>query len=182
VKVIAVSDHSGALRNDQGLMVQALNEHVRRTGSITGFDRAEPISRTDFFSTQADYFIPAALENQVGPEEAQLLRVKMVAEGANGPVNPEGELVLEQRGIDVIPDVLANAGGVTVSYFEWLQNKRMERWTLEEVDSKLETMMMRAYRKVRDFSREHGVTKRMAAYSVALRAIADCYAARGIFP
>jgi glutamate dehydrogenase (NAD(P)+) len=182
VKVIAVSDHSGSLRNDQGLMVQALNDHVRHTGSISGFDRAEPISRAEFFATPADYFIPAALENQVGPEEAQLLRVKMVAEGANGPVNPDGEAILEQRGIDVIPDVLANAGGVTVSYFEWLQNKRMERWTLEEVDSKLETMMMRAYRKVRDFSREHGVPKRVAAYSVALRAIADCYAARGIFP
>jgi glutamate dehydrogenase (NAD(P)+) len=163
-------------------MVQALNEHVRRTGSISGFDRADAVSRSEFFATPADYFIPAALENQVGPEEANLLRVKMVAEGANGPVNPDGEAILEQRGIDIIPDVLANAGGVTVSYFEWLQNKRMERWTLEEVDSKLETMMMRAYRKVRDFARERGVSNRMAAYSVALRSISDCYAARGIFP
>jgi glutamate dehydrogenase (NAD(P)+) len=182
VKVVAVSDHSGSLRNDQGLMVQALNEHVRRTGSIHGFDRAESITRDEFFSTAADYFIPAALENQVGLEEASLLQVRLVAEGANGPVNPPGEAVLEQRGIDVIPDVLANAGGVTVSYFEWLQNKRMERWTLEEVDSKLETMMMRAYRKVREFARERRVSNRVAAYSVALRALADCYGARGIFP
>lgn len=182
VKVVAVSDHSGSLRNDQGLMVQALNDHVRRTGSVHGFDRAESITRDEFFSTAADYFIPAALENQVGLEEAGLLQVRLVAEGANGPVNPRGEAVLEQRGIDVIPDVLANAGGVTVSYFEWLQNKRMERWTLEEVDSKLETMMMRAYRKVRDFARERQVSNRVAAYSVALRALADCYGARGIFP
>jgi glutamate dehydrogenase (NAD(P)+) len=149
---------------------------------VRGFERADAITRDEFFATPADYFVPAALENQVGPHEASLLQVKLVAEGANGPVNPEGEQVLESRGIDIIPDVLANAGGVTVSYFEWLQNKRMERWTLEEVDSKLETMMMRAYRKVSDFSRDHRVPARVAAYAVALKSLSDCYAARGIFP
>ena len=182
VHVVAISDHTGSIRNDKGLVVQALNDHMKRTGAILGFEGGEAITRDEFFQTPADYFVPAALENQVGPHEARLLQVKLVAEGANGPVNPEGEQVLESRGIDIIPDVLANAGGVTVSYFEWLQNKRMERWTLEEVDSKLETMMMRAYRKVREFSRDRRVPARVAAYSIALKSLADCYGARGIFP
>lgn len=182
VKVVAVSDHTGSLHNARGLGVQTLNEYVRHHGAIAGFGGGESISRDAFFATPADFFVPAALENQVGAREADLLDVKVVAEGANGPVNPEGEARLEARGIDVIPDVLANAGGVTVSYFEWLQNKRMERWTLEEVDAKLETMMLRAYRKVRNFVRDHGVPPRVAAYAIALKSLADCYAARGIFP
>ncbi len=182
VKIVAVNDHTGSLRNDAGIVVQALAEHARRTGAIQGFEDAETISRDEFFATPAEFFVPAALENQVGAQEAQLLQVKLVAEGANGPVNPEGEAMLEARGIDLIPDVLANAGGVTVSYFEWLQNKRMERWTLEEVDIKLETMMMRAYRKVREFAKERRVPPRVAAYALALKALSDCYAARGIFP
>jgi glutamate dehydrogenase (NAD(P)+) len=182
VKVVAVSDHTGSIRNEGGIVVQALNDHVRRVGSIRGFEGAESCSRDEFFSTPADFCVPAALENQIGVHEADLLKVKMVAEGANGPVNPAGEERLLARGIDIIPDVLANAGGVTVSYFEWLQNKRMERWTLEEVDIKLETMMMRSYRKVREFARERRVPARIAAYGVALKSLAECYAARGIFP
>lgn len=182
VTVVAISDHSGSLRNEQGIDVQALSEHVKRRGAIHGFEGADAVPRDEFFTTPADFFIPAALENQVGAHEASLLNVRLVAEGANGPVNPEGEARLEARGIEIIPDVLANAGGVTVSYFEWLQNKRMERWTLEEVDTKLETMMMRAYRKVRDFAKERRVAPRVAAYAVALRSLADCYASRGIFP
>jgi glutamate dehydrogenase (NAD(P)+) len=182
VKTVAVSDHAGSIRNDQGLDVQALAEHVKRAGSIAGFERAERISRDDFFATPADFFIPGALENQVGAHEAQLLSVKVVAEGANGPVNPEGEAVLEQRGIALIPDILANAGGVTVSYYEWLQNKRMERWRLEEVDSKLETAMIRAYQRVSELARERRVSMRIAAYGLALKSIADCYALRGVFP
>jgi glutamate dehydrogenase (NAD(P)+) len=182
VDVVAVSDHTGSLHNDGGLDVQALSEHVKRTGAIASFEGAAPISRDAFFAVPADYFVPAALENQVGVHEAELLRVKLVAEGANGPVNPVGETRLEARGIEIIPDVLANAGGVTVSYFEWLQNKRMERWTLEEVDTKLETMMMRAYRKVREIAHERRVSPRVAAYAVALRSLSDCYASRGVFP
>jgi glutamate dehydrogenase (NAD(P)+) len=181
-KVTAVSDHSGSIRNDAGLDTQLLNHHVKRTGMVAGFERAESISRDEFFSTRADFCIPAALENQIGEHEAKLLNVKVVAEGANGPVSPPGEVLLEQRGIDIIPDVLANAGGVTVSYYEWLQNRRMERWNLQEVDSKLEIMMVRAYHKVRDLSRERKVPMRVAAYGIALRSLADCYGARGVFP
>jgi glutamate dehydrogenase (NAD(P)+) len=182
VNIVAVGDHSGYLRNDQGLDVQALAEYSHRTGQIVGFEGGEHITREDFFATQADVFIPAALENQVGEAEAKLLKVRVVVEGANGPVNPEGERLLLDRGIDVVPDVLANAGGVTVSYYEWLQNKRMERWSLEEVDMKLETMMIRSYHRVRDFAKERKVPKRTAAYGLALLGLSECYALRGIFP
>jgi glutamate dehydrogenase (NAD(P)+) len=181
-KTVAVSDHSGSIRNDAGLDVRALAEHVKRTGTIANFERAERVDRDGFFSTPGEFFIPGALENQVGAHEAELLQVKVVAEGANGPVNPEGEAILEKRGIDVIPDVLANAGGVTVSYYEWLQNKRMERWTLQEVDSKLETAMIRAYQRVKELAHEKRCSMRTAAYGLAFKSIADCYALRGVFP
>jgi glutamate dehydrogenase (NAD(P)+) len=182
VKIVGVNDHSGSLRNDRGMDAQDLAEHVRRTGGVFGFQPAEAVSRDDFFATPADFFVPGALENQVGAHEAQLLQVKVVAEGANGPVNPDGEAVLAERGIDVIPDVLANAGGVTVSYYEWLQNKRNERWNLQEVDLKLETAMIRSYQAVRNAARERRVSMRVAAYGIALQSLADSYAYRGVFP
>jgi glutamate dehydrogenase (NAD(P)+) len=180
--VVAVSDHTGSLRNDGGLDTLMLMQHVKRTGGVAGFEHAETITRDEFFATPADFFIPAALENQIGEHEAKLLNVKVVAEGANGPTAPSGETLLEQRGIDIIPDVLANAGGVTVSYYEWLQNRRMERWNLQEVDSKLETQMVRAYHKVRDLAKDRRVPMRIAAYGLALQSLADCYGARGVFP
>jgi len=181
-QIFAVGDHSGYLHNAKGIDVQALAEHTHRHGQIAGFEGAERVTREEFFSIKADIFIPAALENQIGEAEGKLLNVRVVAEGANGPVNPDGERTLLDRGVDVIPDVLANAGGVTVSYYEWLQNKRMERWPLEEVDLKLETMMIRSYQRVRDLAKERRVPKRVAAYGIALRSLADSYATRGIFP
>ena len=131
---------------------------------------------------KADIFIPAALENQVGADEANALQVRLVAEGANGPCNPEGEKVLESRGIDILPDVLANSGGVTVSYYEWVQNKRSESWTLDEVDQKLEKAMKKAYREVVELARQKKCSLRVAAYAVALQRIAVVYAERDIFP
>ncbi|MFT3926475.1 MAG: Glu/Leu/Phe/Val dehydrogenase [Myxococcales bacterium] len=182
VKLVAVNDHSGSLRNDQGIDAVALAKHVSIHGGIAGFRPAEPVSREDFFATPADFFIPSALENQVGEAEAKLLEVKLVAEGANGPVNPAGEAVLSERGIEVIPDILANAGGVTVSYYEWLQNKRNERWTMQDVEHKLAAAMMRGYRAVREMAHERRVPMRSAAYCVALKRLADCYHHRGVFP
>ena len=118
----------------------------------------------------------------MGEEEARALDVKLVVEGANGPLNPAGERILEDRGIDVLPDVLANSGGVTVSYFEWIQNKRSESWDLERVDTRLERMMKRAYGRVMGLSREKGVSPRVAAYGIALQQLMTAYSERGIFP
>jgi len=133
-------------------------------------------------STKADIFIPAALENQIIAETAPLLNVKVVAEGANGPTDPDGDEILQKKGIDIIPDILCNAGGVVVSYFEWLQNKRSEFWDLEEVDNKLHKKIVNAYERVRETAKEFNTDWRTGAYIVALRRLETVYKERGIFP
>jgi glutamate dehydrogenase (NAD(P)+) len=155
---------------------------VKRNRSIAGYPSGKQISREEFFKIKADIFIPAALENQIGEDEAKALQVRLVAEGANGPTTPEGEKILLQRGVDILPDVLANSGGVTVSYYEWVQNKRSESWTLEEVDARLEKAMKRAYREVTEMARQKKSSLRVAAYAVALQRIAAVYGEREIFP
>ena len=179
---IAVGDHSGYLGNPEGFNSHKLQDYVQARGSIAGYPGGKAISREEFFSTKTDIFIPAALENQVGEAEANLLQVKLIAEGANGPLNPEGEKVLLDRGVAILPDVLANSGGVTVSYYEWVQNKRSESWTLEEVDERLEKAMKRAYREVFNFHREKKCDMRTAAYAIALQRIEAVYREREIFP
>ncbi len=179
---IAVGDHSGYLYNPEGFNPHKLQDHVKKNRSIAGYPAGKPISREEFFRIKADIFIPAALEGQIGVQEAHDLDVRLIAEGANGPCTPEGEAILLDRGVDILPDVLANAGGVTVSYYEWVQNKRSESWTLEEVEEKLERQMKAAYREVVDFARQKGCSLRVAAYGVALQRIAQVYAEREIFP
>jgi glutamate dehydrogenase (NAD(P)+) len=131
---------------------------------------------------KADIFIPAALENQITAETAPDLDVKLVAEGANGPTDPDGDAILYKRGITVLPDILANAGGVIVSYFEWLQNKRSEFWDIEEVDGKLYKKIIGGYQRVRDAAKKYDTDLRTAAYVVALATIEKVYKERGIFP
>jgi glutamate dehydrogenase (NAD(P)+) len=182
VSTIAVGDHTGYLYNPEGFNAHKLQDHVQAHGSIAGYPGGKPITREEFFSTKADMFAPCALENQVGETEAKALDVKLVAEGANGPCSPAGERVLLDKGIDVLPDVLANSGGVTVSYYEWVQNKRSESWTEEEVDARLEVAMKRAYREVSDFVRQKKCDMRVAAYAIALQRIEAVYKEREIFP
>ena len=182
VSTIATGDHTGYRRSSEGFNGHKLSDHVKRYGSIDGYEGGEEITREEFFATKADIFIPAALENQVGEAEANALDVSIVVEGANGPLNPKGERILEQRGIPIIPDVLANSGGVTVSYYEWVQNLRSEAWDLEEVDRRLEKAMKNAYRRVSFYAHEQQCTLRVAAYALALEALKQAYAERGIFP
>jgi glutamate dehydrogenase (NAD(P)+) len=182
VSTVAVGDHSGYMRNPEGFFPHKLADHVKKHGSVAGYPHGEACTREDFFATEADIFIPAALENQVGEAEAQALKVKLVAEGANGPVNPRGEAILLERGIPMIPDILANSGGVTVSYYEWVQNKRSETWDLTEVDERLERAMTRAYHRVMYYARERNVDARVAAYALALQNLKAAYNERGIFP
>jgi len=179
---IAVGDHTGYLYNPERFNPHKLQDHVKRNRSIAGYPGGKAITREEFFRIKADIFIPAALENQVGVDEASALQVRLVAEGANGPCHPDGERVLLERGIDILPDVLANSGGVTVSYYEWVQNKRSESWSLEEVDSRLEKAMKRAYREVGELARQKKVSLRVAAYGVALQRLAAVYGEREIFP
>ncbi len=183
VSTVAVGDHTGYLYNPEGFNVYRLQEYVAEHGSIAGYPNGHAVSREDFFGIQADIFVPAALENQVDTQEATALNgVRLVAEGANGPCTVAGERVLKERGIEVLPDVLANAGGVTVSYYEWVQNKRSEQWGLEEVDTRLEAAMRDAYRRVVEFERAHRSGLRLACYGVALQRLAKVYEEREIFP
>jgi glutamate dehydrogenase/leucine dehydrogenase len=182
VSLVAVGDHTGYLYNPEGFNPHKLQDYVQEHGSIGGYPNGRAISREEFFATKADMFLPCALENQIGREEAAALNVKLVGEGANGPCNPEGERILLERGIDVLPDILANSGGVTVSYYEWVQNKRSEHWTLEEVDDKLEKAMKKAYREVTAFARSRKCDLRIAAYALALSRLEVVYSQREIFP
>ena len=183
-KLSAVEDVTGAIAalDERGIDAEALLRHVKATGGVAGFAGSRPIDHETFLSTPADIFIPAALERQINALTAPLLKVKLVAEGANGPTEPDGDRVLQERGIAVLPDILCNAGGVIVSYFEWLQNKRSEAWDLEEVDGKLHRRIINAYHKVKGVADEFSTDWRTAAYIVALRALATVYQERGIFP
>ena len=182
VSLVAVGDHTGYLYNPEGFNSHRLQKYVEEHGSIAGYPNGKEISRDDFFGVQADIFVPAALENQVGPTEAEALQVRLVAEGANGPCSPEGEAVLQRRGIEVLPDVLANAGGVTVSYYEWVQNRRSEQWSLQEVDQRLEEAMKLAYQRMIQAARSYDVDYRTACYAVALQRLTAVYQEREIFP
>jgi glutamate dehydrogenase/leucine dehydrogenase len=182
VSMVAVGDHTGYLYNPEGLNAHKLQDYVEIHGSIAGYPGGKAITREEFFSTKADIFAPCALENQIGEAEAKSLDVKLIAEGANGPCNPTGERLALEKGIDILPDVLANAGGVTVSYYEWVQNKRSETWSEEEVDARLEVAMKRAYREVSEQARARKCDLRLAAYSIALQRIEAVYKEREIFP
>jgi glutamate dehydrogenase (NAD(P)+) len=180
--LIAVGDYKGYIANPEGLNTHKLTEHVTQTGSVEGYKHSRPITRDEFFATECDIFVPAALELEIGEKEARALRCKVVAEGANGPTYPEAEQILLDRGVDLLPDILVNSGGVIVSYYEWLQNKRSERWDLDEVESKLERRMKRTYSLVQDFARERKMDFRTASYAIGLERIEKAYSERGIFP
>lgn len=182
VSLVGTGDHTGYLYNPEGFNPYRLQDYVQKHGSIAGYPNGTAISREDFFGIEADIFVPAALEFQVGSDEAEALKVRLVAEGANGPCTPDGEAVLKRRNIEVLPDVLANAGGVTVSYYEWVQNRRSEQWTLQEVDTRLETAMRDAYARMVEFEAQHNCGYRVACYGVALQRLASVYADRDIFP
>jgi glutamate dehydrogenase (NAD(P)+) len=181
-KLLAVEGFTGAIASPEGIDPEGLTNFVHKDGSISRYPKAKPIDHKTFLQTQADIFIPAALENQITADTAPLLNVKLVAEGANGPTDPDGDMILQEKGIDVIPDILCNSGGVIVSYFEWLQNKRSEFWELEEVDCKLHKKIVSAYGRVRDAAGEFNTDWRTAAYIVALSSIERVYRKRGIFP
>lgn len=181
-KLLAVQDHTGAIRNPNGIDADALAAWVEKNRGVRGYPEAEATDLKTVFSTKADIFIPAALENQITGETAPLLNVRLVAEGANGPTDPEGDAILQKKGTHVIPDILCNSGGVIVSYFEWLQNKRSEAWELEEVDRKLHRTITASYVRVRDTAKQYNCDWRTAAYIVAMSRLERVYKERGIFP
>jgi len=178
-QVVAVSDSQGGVYNPNGLDYDGVSEHKTSTGSVVGFPGGEPISNADILEADAEILIPAALENQITLENARKIKARIVAEAANGPTTPEADAVLHERGVFVIPDFLCNAGGVTVSYFEWVQNQRGMPWELEDVHRRLDRKMTRAFGEVLASSRHHDVDMRTGAYCVAVARVAEATRARG---
>jgi len=180
--MVAVGDWKAYIANPDGINPYRLAEHVAQTGSVAGFPAARESTSAEFFGTPADIFIPAALELEIGVTEARALAVRLIVEGANGPTETAAEPILKEKGIDLIPDILANSGGVVVSYYEWLQNKRSERWDLEEVEDRLAKRMKRTYLQVSEYAASRKCDWRTAAMGIALERIGKAYSERGIFP
>ncbi|HUK48871.1 MAG TPA: Glu/Leu/Phe/Val dehydrogenase [Terriglobales bacterium] len=181
-KVIAVSDSKGGIYNRYGLNLEELMRHKMETGSVVGFPGTEPISSEAVLELPCDILIPAALENQITLQNADKIKARIVAEAANGPTTPDADLVLHDRRIMVIPDVLANAGGVTVSYFEWVQDLQELFWDEDDVNRRLERVMTKAFADVHAMATKHSVEMRTGAYILAIDRVADAMRTRGIWP
>ncbi|WP_372508856.1 Glu/Leu/Phe/Val family dehydrogenase [Pseudalkalibacillus decolorationis] len=179
VKVVAVTDAGGGAYQPKGMNISELIEYVKEKGTVSGFPGSEEISNDDMFAMECDILIPAALENQITGNNAGAIKAKIVAEAANGPTTPEGNRIMEEKGIFIIPDILCNAGGVTVSYFEWVQNTMHYAWKEAEVIEKLEEKMIEAFKIVYEMREEKRVKMREAAYLVGVGRLAQAMIARG---
>jgi glutamate dehydrogenase (NAD(P)+) len=178
-KVVAVSDSQGGTFNPNGIAYADISGHKHATGSVVGFPKGQAISNSDLLEIDVDILIPAAMENQITESNASRIKARIVAEAANGPTTPEADRILHERQVFVIPDFLCNAGGVTVSYFEWVQNQRGMPWELEDVHRRLDRKMTRAFEEVLQSSRAHRVDMRTGAYCVAVSRVAEATRARG---
>ncbi|MGF6568039.1 glutamate dehydrogenase (NAD(P)+) [Paraburkholderia fungorum] len=181
-KVVAVQDHTGSLYKSTGIDARALLEHVAKTGGVGGFPEADAVTNEEFWTVESDILIPAALENQITEKNAGKIKTKIVVEGANGPTTTAADDILHDRGILVIPDVVANAGGVTVSYFEWVQDFSSFFWTEDEINQRLERVMREAFTAVWQVSSEQKVSVRTAAFIVACKRILEARELRGLYP
>jgi glutamate dehydrogenase (NAD(P)+) len=177
--MVAVSDAHGAIRNDAGIDANALQDHVAAGGTITEFDGVETIDADDLVAVPCDVFIPAALGGMIHEGNADRMQCKVILEGANSPTTPAADQILRGKDVYIIPDVMANAGGVVVSYFEWVQNLQHFRWDEREVNDKLGTIMRRAYREVSARAREEGIDLREAAYLVGIERVVEAAQTRG---
>lgn len=183
IKVRGVSDITGAIWNEKGINPDALNQHVKNTGGVAGFPEAEPIDSDELLLQECDVLVPAALERVITKHNAAKLRCHILAEAANGPTTPEADAIIESRGdIFLIPDVLCNAGGVTVSYFEWVQNLQRFSWTKHEVLSKLETKLNEAFENLITFCGERNCSTRLGALATGINTVAKVKETRGLFP
>ncbi|MCK4101511.1 Glu/Leu/Phe/Val family dehydrogenase [Acinetobacter radioresistens] len=181
-KIVCVQDHTGTIFNPEGLSVKALQKHVTEHGGVMGFAEAQVIADEDFWDVDMDILIPAALEGQITVERAQRLKAKIVLEGANGPTYPEADDVFVSRNIVVVPDVICNAGGVTVSYFEWVQDMASYFWSEEEINERLDKLMIQAIADVWSTAENKACSLRTAAYILACERILKARKERGIFP
>ncbi len=178
-KIVAVSDSKGGIYNPDGLDPEEVNNHKKKTGSVVNFPKTKPISNEEILELDVDILFPAALENQITGKNAHNIKAKICAELANGPTTPDADEILYKKGVFVIPDFLCNAGGVTVSYFEWVQNLYGYYWTEEEVHEKLDKKMTKAFYDTLETSKKYKVHNRIAAYIVAIERVAEAMKLRG---
>lgn len=181
--LVGVQDASGTIYNKNGIDPADLLEYtLQNKGNVFGYPKAIIADAENFFGTDCDIIIPAALGNQITEENAYLIKATVIAEGANGPISPEGEAILMNNGIHIIPDILCNSGGVIGSYYEWLQNKQGEIWSIDDVIVRLENQVLKSFKKVLDAAEEYKTDLRTAAYIVAIKRIEITYNQRGVFP
>jgi glutamate dehydrogenase (NAD(P)+) len=181
-KVIAVSDSMGGVYNPDGIDPLAVLAHKEKTKSVTGFPGSKPVTNSEILEIECDILIPAALEGVITKENAERIKTKIIAEAANGPTTPEADEVFHRKGTIVLPDILANAGGVTVSYFEWVQDLMALFWDEKDINEKLKKIMVSAFNNVWEMREKYNCDPRTAAYVVAINKVADAYRLRGIFP
>ena len=177
--MVGVSDANGAIRNDAGIDANALQDHIAAGGKITEFGGVETIDADDLVAVPCDVFIPAALGGMIHEKNADRMQCRVILEGANSPTTPAADQILGDKDVYIIPDVMATAGGVVVSYFEWVQNLQHFRWDEREVNDKLGTIMRRAYREVSARAREEGIDLRDAAYLVGIERVVEAAQIRG---
>jgi glutamate dehydrogenase (NAD(P)+) len=180
--IVGVSDVKGGVYNPSGLSPQGLRAHREKTGSIFGYEGGKSVTNAELLELDCDVLIPAALEGQLTDENALQVKATVVVEAANGPTTPEADEIFKDRGIRVVPDILANAGGVTVSYFEWVQDLQAFYWTEDEVNDRLRQIMERSYVDVLEMAEERKVTMRTAATILGVQRVADAHVTRGLYP
>jgi glutamate dehydrogenase (NAD(P)+) len=178
-KLVAVSDAEGAIRSDDGIDAHALVDHVAEADGVLGFEGSEEISGEDLLAVECELFVPAALGGMIHKANADQLNCKLIVEGANSPTTPTADQILADNGVHVVPDVMANAGGVVVSYFEWVQNLQHFRWEEDEVNERLKKIMQRAYGEVREKAREQDLPLRPAAYELGIERVLEAATTRG---
>lgn len=183
-KVVAVSDVFGGIYNPKGLNIHQLLEYIKTSPkrSVLGFPDSEPVSNSDLLTLPCEILVPAALENQLTVDNADQVQAKFIIEAANGPTTPEADQIFRDRGLILVPDILANAGGVTVSYFEWVQNRQAFFWSEEEINRRLEDVMVNSFASVYNLSQNYKVDMRTAAYMVSIDRVAEATRVRGVYP
>ncbi len=181
-KIVAVSDSRGGIYNTNGINPQKVYEYKEKTGSVINFEGAKSVSNEELLELKCDVLVPAALENQITKENADNIKARIVAEGANGPTTPEADRILFEKDIFLIPDILANSGGVASSYFEWVQNLTREHWTVEDTNKKLETKMVKAFNDVYDLSKKHKTDMRNGALILGVGRVAEAIKTLGLWP
>jgi glutamate dehydrogenase (NAD(P)+) len=181
MKVIGISDRTTGIYNSDGIDLEAATEHVRTNAVLDDFRGGDVLTNPELLELDCEVLVPAAMENQITRANAPRIQARIICEGANGPTTANADAILEDKDVFVIPDILANAGGVTVSYFEWVQNREGYYWSLERVESRLKKIMVNSFKDVMRFTESHGVSPRTASYMLAIDRVAAVHRLRGMY-